>query len=120
MPESLTLLHAFKCSLLGRLGGSVGKASAFSSGEDPRVLGWSPVSGSLLSVGEGGRGLLLPLLFPLPMLSLCKTNKILKKKKKRKERKEKNDLFSVRPSTPSHLNSLPFMLFPSFVVLRST
>lgn len=92
MPESLTLLHAFKCSLLGRLGGSVGKASAFSSGEDPRVLGWSPVSGSLLSVGEGGRGLLLPLLFPLPMLSLCKTNKILKKK--RKEKKEKKKMIS--------------------------
>ena len=33
---------------LGRLGGSVGEASAFGSGYDPRLLGSSPASGSLL------------------------------------------------------------------------
>ena len=33
----------------GHLGGSVSWVSAFSSGHDPRVLGWSPKSGSLLS-----------------------------------------------------------------------
>ena len=37
--------------LQGRLGGSVSRVSAFGSGPDPRVLGWSPMSssGSLLS-----------------------------------------------------------------------
>ena len=38
-----------KDTLLKHLAGSVGKASAFSSTHDLRVLGWSPVSGSLLS-----------------------------------------------------------------------
>ena len=33
----------------GCLGGSIGEASAFSSGHDPGVLGSSPLSGSLLS-----------------------------------------------------------------------
>ena len=47
----------------GCLGGSIGEASAFSSGHDPRVLGLSPGSGSLL-IG------CLPL--PLPLtLSWC-------------------------------------------------
>uniref|UniRef100_A0A452QWU4 FERM, ARHGEF and pleckstrin domain-containing protein 2 n=1 Tax=Ursus americanus TaxID=9643 RepID=A0A452QWU4_URSAM len=32
----------------GCLGGSIGEASAFGSSHDPRVLGWSPTSGSLL------------------------------------------------------------------------
>ena len=32
-----------------RLGGSVAEASAFDSGPDPGVLGWSPAFGSLLS-----------------------------------------------------------------------
>lgn len=34
---------------IGALGGSVGEASAFGSGSDPGVLGWSPAPGSLLS-----------------------------------------------------------------------
>ena len=34
---------------MGRLGDSVGEVSAFSSGHDLRVLGLSPMSGSLLS-----------------------------------------------------------------------
>ena len=38
-----------KITTIGRLGGSVGEASAFGSGRDPRVLGSSPTSGSLLS-----------------------------------------------------------------------
>ena len=38
-----------KCNTWGYLGGSVSEASAFGSGHDLRVLGWSPVSGSLLS-----------------------------------------------------------------------
>jgi len=38
-----------KCTTVGRLTGSVGWASAFGSGHDPRVLGWSTASGSLLS-----------------------------------------------------------------------
>ena len=33
----------------GRLGGSVDEVSAFGSGHDPEVLGWSPASGSLLN-----------------------------------------------------------------------
>ena len=39
------------------------KASAFSSGHDPRVLGSSPVSGSLLS-GEPASSLSLPASLP--------------------------------------------------------
>ena len=35
--------------LLEHLSGSIGEASAFGSGHDPRVLGSSPTSGSLLS-----------------------------------------------------------------------
>ena len=44
---------------MGHLGGSVGYASAFGSGHDPRALGSSPASGSML------RG---SLLVPLPLL----------------------------------------------------
>ena len=44
----------------GAPGGSVSEVSAFGSGHDPRVLGWSPASGSLLS-GEPA--------FPSPSLS---------------------------------------------------
>ena len=40
-----------KCKKLGHLGGSIGEASAFCSGHDPRVLGSSPVLGSPLSEG---------------------------------------------------------------------
>ena len=36
--------------LQGLLGGSVGWVFAFSSSCDPRVLGWSPTLGSLLSM----------------------------------------------------------------------
>ena len=64
----------------GRLGGSVGEASAFSSGHDPRVLGSSPISGPC-SVGS------LLLSFPLPLcslsLSLSQIHKALEKKKKK-------------------------------------
>ena len=45
-----------KCKKLGHLGGSIGEASAFSSGHDPRVLGSPPVLGSPLI-----EGLFLPL-----------------------------------------------------------
>jgi len=57
-------------------GGSVGEASAFSSGHDLRVLGLSPVSGSLLS-GESASLSVLP-----PARSLSQINKILKNKTK--------------------------------------
>ena len=49
----------------GRLGGSVGWATAFGSGHDPGVPGLSPASGSLLS-----GSLLLSLTLPPVMLSL--------------------------------------------------
>ena len=38
----------YKIASIGRLGGSVSEASAFGPGHDPRVLGLSPTSGSLL------------------------------------------------------------------------
>ena len=41
----------FKITKQGHLHGSVCEASAFGSGHDPRVLGSSPTSGSLLSGG---------------------------------------------------------------------
>ena len=40
---------------MGHLGGSVSEASAFSSGHDPRVLGSSLTSGSLLSGESASR-----------------------------------------------------------------
>ena len=54
----------------GHLGGSVSEASAFGSGHDLRVLGLSPMSGSLLS-GEPASS--SPPL--LPNLSLSQINK---------------------------------------------
>ena len=51
--------------LKGRLGGSVGKAAAFGSGHDLRVLGWSPASGSLLSREPAS----LPLSLPASLLT---------------------------------------------------
>ena len=50
---------------LGRLGGSVGWASAFGSGHDLRVLGSSPASGSLLSREPAPPTPPLPALCPL-------------------------------------------------------
>ena len=50
------------------------KASAFGSGHDLRVLGWSPTSGSLLSRKSTCPSLSLPLL----ILSLSPINKIFK------------------------------------------
>ena len=53
--EVFSMFSKFTCFVLfclifylGHLGGSVGKASTFGSGHDPRVLGLSPVSVSLL------------------------------------------------------------------------
>ena len=43
------LLCSHKNQTMGRMGGSVSEVSAFSSGRDLRVLGSSPVPGSLLS-----------------------------------------------------------------------
>ena len=65
--------------------GSVGKAPAFSSGHDPRVLELSPTSGSLLS-GESACSSAPPsthVCGPARMLvhTLCEINKIFKKKK---------------------------------------
>ena len=51
-----------KSKLEGHLGGSVSVTSAFSSGHDLGVPGWSPMSGS-----TSAESLLLPL--PLPLLS---------------------------------------------------
>ena len=45
----LTRLACFTIKVLGHLGGSVNEASAFGSGRDPRFLGQSLTSGSLLS-----------------------------------------------------------------------
>ena len=69
----------------GSLSGSVGEASALGLGHDPRVLGWSPTSGSLLSGGGGGQGSVSPSLSTSPpahvlSLSLSQINKILKEK----------------------------------------
>ena len=52
----------------GRLGCLVGEVSAFGSGHDPRVLGWSPTSGSLLSRQSAS-----PSAPPLLLLSLSLT-----------------------------------------------
>ena len=60
---------------LGHLGGSVGQASAFGSGHDPRVHGSSPALGSLLS-GELASS--SPFAAPHARalsLSLCQINK---------------------------------------------
>ena len=73
VPTDLPLSES---QLQGRLSGSIGWASAFSSGHDPRVLRKSPALGSLLH-----RGPVSP--SPAPpacALSLCQINKILKKK----------------------------------------
>jgi len=48
------LSQILKKNLVGRLGGSVGQAAAPGSGHDPRVLGSSPASGSLLSGEPSG------------------------------------------------------------------
>ena len=45
----MALAPGLKRNQGGRLGGSVGQASAFGSGHDPGVLGLSPELGSLLS-----------------------------------------------------------------------
>ena len=63
---------------LGHLGGSVGWASAFGSGQDLRVLGSSPVSGSLLNRSLF-LSLSLPLLSPAHALSLSLSNQSIKK-----------------------------------------
>ena len=55
--------------------GSVGWASAFSSGHDLRVLGWSPISGSLLNEGSPSPCLCSSLL----MLSTKQTKSFKKK-----------------------------------------
>ena len=60
----------------GAPGGSVGEASAFSSGHDPGVLGSSPTWGSLL---RGEPASLSPLLFPLLVLSVCLSLSLLNK-----------------------------------------
>ena len=59
----------FKRAKLGRLGGSVVKASAFGSGHDLRVLGSSPASGSLLG-GEPASSSCLSLPASLPTCDL--------------------------------------------------
>jgi len=47
---SFTLFFTLKNANISEcLGGSVDEGFAFGSGHDPRVLGWSPTSGSLLS-----------------------------------------------------------------------
>ena len=55
----------------GHLGGSVGEVSAFSSGHDLRILGSSPMSGSLIS-----RESLVSLPLPPLVLSPSLVNKI--------------------------------------------
>ena len=65
----------------GRLGGSVGWASAFGLGRGLGVLGSSPTSGSLHG-GEPVSSLSLCLPLCLLVVSVCQINKILKKRKK--------------------------------------
>ena len=68
---------------MGHLGGSVGEASAFGSGHDPGVLGWSPMSGSPLSGKSASPSPSEPTLYPPPnaqpptllMLSISQINK---------------------------------------------
>ena len=62
----------FKLKIVGQLDGSVGEASAFSSGHDPSVLGSSSISGSLL-IGESASPLSPPphMLARARALSLC-------------------------------------------------
>lgn len=57
----------------GLLSGSVGKASAFSSGYALRILGWSPVWGCLLSAES-------LLLLPLPLPRTCELSLLLSNK----------------------------------------
>ena len=64
----MMFLHR-KTSVLERLGGSVGEASAFGSGHDPRVPGSSSALGSPLLP------LPLPAAPPACSLSLCQINK---------------------------------------------
>ena len=63
---------------MGRLGGSVGEASAFDSGHDPRVLGSSPTSGSLLS-RELASSPHFSACLCLLVISVCQINKLFKK-----------------------------------------
>ena len=75
---------------MGRLGGSVSQASAFSSGHDPRVLGLSPASGSFL-----GRESASPSAYRSPCLcflslSLSLTNKWNLKNKQTNKQTKKN------------------------------
>ena len=69
--------------LLGRLDGSVGYASAFSSGRDLRVLGSSPTSDSLLSREPASSSLSLPA--SLHTCDLYLSNKWIKSLKKKKK-----------------------------------
>ena len=70
-----SLFYALKIILLGHLGGSVDEVSAFSSGHDLGVLGWSPMSGSLTS-GESPSPSSSPsALNPMHACSLSPSNK---------------------------------------------
>ena len=82
----------------GHLGGSVGEASAFSSGCDLRVLGSSPTSGSLLSEKQ------LEVLSPPSSLPL--------KKKTKMDAKMPTYTKTVTSSPPSH-SSVWLVYFPA-------
>lgn len=65
---------------VGRLGGSVGWASAFGSDHNIRVLGSSPALGYLLCRKPASPSPTPPACVPSPAVSLCQINKSLKKK----------------------------------------
>ena len=76
--DGLVMGRAFKF-MAGRLGGSVGEASAFGSGHDPGVPGLSPVSGFQLS-GESATPFgPPPLVLALSLILSLKYIKSLKK-----------------------------------------
>ena len=83
VPKRITHYMKMEYSSEGHLGGSIGKVSAFSSGHDPKVLGSSPITSSLLH-GEPAYPclhLLVPVLVLSLFLSLFLTNKYNFKRK---------------------------------------
>ena len=85
-PKQTVFIKYFKIMLKGRLGDSVGWVSAFGLGHNPRVLGLSPASGSLLSRKPASPSPTPPACVPALTAILSLINKIFKKKKKEEGR----------------------------------